>query len=107
MNPVAVFRTAVDALRARRWELPTYAALAGVITETFRTVEEQLMTQLAPHLRPAVRQQLDALFTTKADEPARTHRPYRLITLKPETDAAVRANGLWSAPSAGCSGTGD
>ena len=38
MNPVAVFRTAVDTLRARRWELPTYAALAGVVTEAFRTV---------------------------------------------------------------------
>lgn len=63
MNPVAVFRSAVDYLRARRWELPTYAALAGVFTEAFRTVEQQLTAQLALHLTPAVRQQFDALFT--------------------------------------------
>ena len=96
MNPVAVFRTAVDTLRSRRWGLPTYAALAGVVTEAFRTVEKHLTTQLALHLTPAVRQQLDALFTTGADEPAHPHRPYRLTTLKRSLElmrpAAIRAN---------------
>ena len=96
MNPVAVFRTAVDTLRARRWELPTYATLAGVVTDAFRTVEQQLTTQLAALLTPALRQQLDALFTTEADEPAHPHRPYRLTTLKRSLQlmrpAAIRAN---------------
>jgi TnpA family transposase len=96
MNPVGVFRSAVDTLRARRWELPTYAALAGVVTDAFRTVEQQLTTQLAELLTPAVRQQLDALFTTAADEPAHAHRPYRLTTLKRSLElmrpAAIRAN---------------
>ena len=88
MNPVAVFLTAVATLRARRWELPTYAALADVVTEVFRTVEQQLTTQLARHLRPTLGQQPDALFTTEVDEPAHAHRPYRLNTLKPGADAA-------------------
>ena len=96
MNPVAVFHSAADYLRARRWEVPTYATLAGIVTEAFRTVEEQLNTQLALHLTPTVRQQLDALFTTEADEPAHPHRPYRLTTLKRSLElmrpAAIRAN---------------
>jgi hypothetical protein len=96
MNPVAVFHSAADYLRARRWELPTYAALAGVVTEAFRTVEQQLTTQLACHLPPAMRQQLDALFTPEADEPAHSHRPYRLISLKRSLElmrpSAIRAN---------------
>ena len=81
---------------ARRWELPTYATLASVVTEAFRTVEQQLTTQLAALLTPALRQQLDALFTTEADEPAHAHRPYRLTTLKRSLElmrpAAIRAN---------------
>jgi hypothetical protein len=64
MHPVAVFHSAADYIRTHRWELPTYAALAGLVTEAFRTVEQHLTTQLAHHLTPAVRQQLDALFTT-------------------------------------------
>ena len=64
MNPVAVFRTAADYLRAHRWEVPTYATLAGLVTGAFRTVEQQLTTQLACLLTPDLRQQLDALFTT-------------------------------------------
>nr|WP_246399150.1 Tn3 family transposase [Hymenobacter luteus] len=96
MNPTAVFRSAVDTLRARRWEVPTYAALAGVVTDAFRTVEQQLTTQLAALLTPAVRQQLDGLFATEADEPAHSHRPYRLTTLKRSRElmraAAIRAN---------------
>lgn len=43
-----------------------------------------------------MRQQLDALFTTEADEPAHPHRPYRLTTLKRSLElmrpAAIRAN---------------
>ncbi len=93
MNPVAVFRTAADYLLAHRWEVPTYAALAGVFT---RTVEQQLTTQVAHLLTPALRQQLDALFTKETDEPAHAHRPYRLTTLKRSLElmrpAAIRAN---------------
>ena len=66
------------------------------MTGAFRTVEEQLATQLALHLTPTVRQQLDALFTTEADEPAHPHRPYQLTTLKRRLElmrpAAIRAN---------------
>ena len=40
MNPVAVFHSAADYIRAHRWEVPTYAALAGLVTEAFRTVEQ-------------------------------------------------------------------
>jgi len=96
MNPVAVFRTTADYLLAHRWEVPTYAMLAGVVTEAFRTVEQQLTTQVAHLLTPALRQQLDALFTTEANEPAHAHRPYRLTTLKRSLElmrpAAIRAN---------------
>ena len=96
MNPVAVFRTAADYLLAHRWEVPTYATLAGMVTEAFRTVEQQLTTQVAHLLTPALRQQLDALFTTETDEPAHAHRPYRLTTLKRSLElmrpAAIRAN---------------
>jgi TnpA family transposase len=96
MNPVAVFHSAADYIRAHRWEVPTYAALAGLVTEAFRTVEHQLTTQLAHHLTPAVRQQLDILFTTEEDAPAHSHRPYRLTTLKRSLELmrpmAIRAN---------------
>ena len=96
MNPVAVFHSAADYIRAHRWEVPTYAALAGLITEAFRTVEQQLTTQLGHHLTPAVRQQLDALFTTPEEAPAHSHRPYRLTTLKRSLELmrpmAIRAN---------------
>lgn len=96
MNPVAVFHSAADYIRAHRWEVPTYAALAGLVTGAFRTVEQQLTTQLAHHLTPAVRQQLDALFTTPEETPAHSHRPYRLTTLKRSLElmrpAAIRAN---------------
>ena len=44
--------------------MPTYATLAGLVTGAFRTVEQQLTTQLACLLTPDLRQQLDALFTT-------------------------------------------
>ena len=44
MNPVAVFHSAADYLRAHRWEVPTYAALVGLVTEAFRTLEQQLTT---------------------------------------------------------------
>ncbi|GAA4394137.1 Tn3 family transposase [Hymenobacter koreensis] len=96
MNPVAVFHSAADYIRAHRWEVPTYAALAGLVTEAFRTVEQQLTTQLGHHLTPAVRQQLDALFTTPEEAPAHSHRPYRLTTLKRSLELmrpmATRAN---------------
>ena len=69
MNLVAVFRSAADYIRAHRWEVPTYAALAGLVTEAFRTVEQQLTTQLAHYLIPA-RRQLKALFTTPEEAPA-------------------------------------
>ncbi|WP_083322613.1 Tn3 family transposase [Hymenobacter lapidarius] len=96
MNPVAVFHSAADYIRAHRWEVPTYAALAGFVTEAFRTVEQQLVTQLARYLTPAVRQQLDTLFTTEEDAPAHSHRPYRLTTLKRSLElmrpTAIRAN---------------
>lgn len=73
MNPVAVFRTTADYLLAHRWEVPTYAVLAGVGIEVFRIVEQQLTTQVAHLLTPALRQQLDVLFTTETDEPAHAH----------------------------------
>jgi TnpA family transposase len=96
MNPVAVFHSAADYIRTHRWEVPTYAALAGLVTGAFRTVEQQLTTQLAHHLTPAVRQQLDALFTTSEEAPAHSHRPYRLTTLKRSLElmrpSAIRAN---------------
>lgn len=96
INPVAVFRTAADCLLVYRWGVPTYAGLAGVVTEAFRTVEQQLTAQVAYLLTPVLRQQLEALFTTEADEPAQTHRPYRLTTLKRSLElmrpAAIRAN---------------
>ena len=96
MNPVAVFHSAADYIRAHRWEVPTYAALAGLVTEAFRTVEQDLTTQLAHRLTPAVRQQLDALFTTPEEAPAHSHRPYRLTTLKRSLELmrpmAIRAN---------------
>ena len=96
MNPVAVFRTAADYLRSHRWEVPTYATLAGLVTEAFRSVEQQLATQLASLLTPDLRQQLDALFTTAEEAPAHSHRPYRLTTLKRSLElmrpAAIRAN---------------
>ncbi len=96
MNPVAVFRSAADYIRAHRWEVPTYAALAGLVTEAFRAVEQQLTTQLADLLTPDLRQQLDALFTTAEEAPAHAHRPYRLTTLKRSLElmrpAASRAN---------------
>ena len=96
MNPVAVFHSAAGYIRAHRWEVPTYAALAGLVTEAFRTVEQQFTTQLAHHLTPAVRQQLDALFTPSEETPAHSHRPYRLTTLKRSLElmrpAAIRAN---------------
>ena len=96
MNPVAVFHSAADYIRAHRWEVPTYAALAGLVTEAFRTVEHQLTTQLGHHLTPAVRQQLDALFTTPEEAPAHSHRPYRLTLLKRSLELmrpmAIRAN---------------
>jgi hypothetical protein len=96
MNPVAVFHSAANYIRAHRWEVPTYAALAGLVTEAFRTVEQQLVTQLAHHLTPAVRQQLDTLFTTEEDAPAHSHRPYHLTTLKRSLElmrpTAIRAN---------------
>ena len=96
MNPVAVFYSAADYIRAHRWEVPTYAALAGLVTEAFRTVEQHLTTQLAHHLTPAVRQLLDALFTTPEETPAHSHRPYRLTMLKRSLEvmrpSAIRAN---------------
>jgi len=96
MNPVAVFRTAADYLLSHRWEVPTYATLASVVTEAFRTVELQLTTQLAGLLTPGLRQQLDALFTTVEEAPAHSHRPYRLTMLKRSLElmrpAAIRAN---------------
>ena len=96
MNPVAVFHSAADYIRTHRWEVPTYAALAGLVTEAFRTVEQDLTTQLAHRLTPAVRQQLDALFTTPEEAPAHSHRPYRLTTLKRSLELmrpmAIRAN---------------
>ena len=96
MNPVAVFRTAADYLLAHRWEVPTYAALASVVTYAFRTVEQQLTTQVAGLLTPDLRQQLDALFSTEEEAPAHAHRPYRLTTLKRSLElmrpAAIRAN---------------
>ncbi|GAA3977044.1 Tn3 family transposase [Hymenobacter antarcticus] len=96
MNPVAVFRTAADYLRSHRWEVPTYATLAGLVTDAFRAVEQQLTTQLASLLTPELRQQLDALFTTAEEAPAHSHRPYRLTTLKRSLElmrpAAIRAN---------------
>lgn len=96
MNPMAVFHSAADYIRTHRWEVPTYAALAGLVTEAFRTVEQDLTTQLAHHLTPAVRQQLDALFTTEEEAPAHSHRPYRLTTLKRSLELmrpmAIRAN---------------
>ena len=96
MNPVAVFRSAADYIRAHRWELPTHAYLAGLVTGDFRTVKHQLTTQLVHHLTPALRQQLDALITTPDDAPAHSHRPYRLTTLKRSLElmrpAAIRAN---------------
>ena len=96
MNPVAVFHSTADYIRAHRWEVPTYAALAGLVTGAFRTVEQHLTTQLAHHLTPAVRQQLDALFTTPEEAPAHSHRPYRLTTLKRSLELmrpmAIRAN---------------
>ena len=56
----------------------------------------KLVTQLAHHLTPAVRQQLDTLFTTEEDAPAHSHRPYRLTTLKRSLElmrpTAIRAN---------------
>ena len=76
--------------------MPTYAALVGVVTQAFRTVEQQLTSQVAHLLTPALRQQLDALFTTETDEPAHAHRPYRLTILKRSLElmrpAAIRAN---------------
>ena len=96
MNPVAVFRTAADYLRSHRLEVPTYAALAGLVTTAFRTVKQQLTTGLARHLTPALRQQLDALFTTAEEAPAERHRPYRLTLLKRTLElmrpAAIRTN---------------
>ncbi len=95
-NPAAVFRTVADYLRSHRWEVPTYAALAGVVTDAFRAVDQQVTAQLALLLTPTLRQRLDALFTTADDEPAHAHRPYRLTTLKRSLElmrpAAIRAN---------------
>lgn len=70
MNPVAVFRTAADYLHSYRWGVPTYATLAGLVTEAFRAVEQQLTAQLAGLLTPDFCQQLDALFTTPEEAPA-------------------------------------
>ena len=56
MNPVAVFRTVADYLRSHRWEVPTYATLAGLVTEAFRAVEQQLTIQLASLLTLDLRQ---------------------------------------------------
>lgn len=98
MNPVAVFRAAADFIRSNRIEVPTYAALAGLVTGAFRVVEQQVLATLHQHLTPAMRQQLDALFTTDTDthEPAQPHRPYRLTRLKRSLElmrpTAIRAN---------------
>lgn len=61
MNPVAVFRSTADYVRAHRIEVPTYAALAGVVTQAFRLVETQISHQLHQYLTPAMQQRLDAL----------------------------------------------
>ena len=61
MNSVAVFRSAAEYIRSHRLQLPTYAALAAVVTQAFRAVEQQLLTQLPQELSPALRQELDAL----------------------------------------------
>ena len=98
MNPVAVFRSLVDFLLGHRWEIPTYAMLAGLVTEAFRTVEQRLGDQLTQLLTPDLRQQLDGLLLPEGDEagPAHAHRPYRLTTLKRSLElmrpAAIRAN---------------
>ncbi|SHM24284.1 Tn3 family transposase [Hymenobacter psychrotolerans] len=96
MNPTAVFRSAVDYLRAHRWEVPSYATLAGVVTEAFRAVEQQVTARLAQHLTPALCAQLDALFATEDAAPAERNRPYRLTTLKRTLElmrpAAIRTN---------------
>lgn len=96
MNLLAVFRSAADYLRAHRWEVPSYATLAGVVPDAFRTVEQQVTTSLAQHLTPGLCQQLDALFTTEDAAPAERNRPYRLTTLKRTLElmrpAAIRAN---------------
>lgn len=38
MNPVAVFHSGADYIRAHRWEMPTYATLVGLVTEAFRPI---------------------------------------------------------------------
>ena len=39
MNPVAIFRSTANYVRAHRIEVPTYAALTSVVTQTFRLIK--------------------------------------------------------------------
>lgn len=61
MNPAAVFRSTADYTRSHRVEVPTYATLAGVITQAFSQLEAQTTEQLRQFLTPTMQERLNTL----------------------------------------------
>lgn len=61
MNSAAVFRSTADYVRSHRVEVPTYAMLAGVVTQAFRQLEAQMTDQLRQFMTPTIQERLNTL----------------------------------------------
>ncbi len=96
MNPALVFRSLAEYIRTHRIELPTYAALALVVTEGFRQVEEENQMLLNRHLTEAMLEKLDTLLVVDSSQQALPNKPYRITLLKKSFEvmrpAAIRSN---------------
>lgn len=95
MNPSLVFRSVAEYIRFHRIEVPSYAALASVITEAFKRVEEEIHALLTSHLHPLIRQKLDALLEVDPSH-LLPNKPYRLTLLKRSLEnarpSAIKSN---------------
>ena len=101
MNPAAVFRSTADYVRSHRIEVPTYAMLAGVITQAFRQLEAQTTEQLRQFLTATMQERLDTLGEWEDERPepntsVTTGWRYRLTRFKRPQEvmkpSAIREN---------------
>jgi TnpA family transposase len=96
MNPVLVFRSTADYIRAHRIEVPPYSMLAQIVTEAFKRVEEELNGLLDQHLQGPVLDRLDALLEVSESPTSLPNKPYRITLLKRSLEvlrpAAIKSN---------------
>lgn len=86
LRPRSLFMSLVDFLRSKKLEVPSYHALAEIITDTIKTSERELHTQLENHLTVEQKSLLDHLLEQDVDEESndqsRWYKWYKLTLLK-------------------------